>query len=625
MGTYNNQDIRFNTNNASGAYSALKQKMIIASGGNVGISYDGTNSPTSPQNKLLVQNGGLGYNPYTITSGLGITSSSIGIASFSKNMSNDVNIPILSYGGFTPATFSGSTNIGIATIANNAENNIGTLIIGGSNSTLSNNIGVNTQITGNGASGNSGMRVNLSGNGTPANFGIKMDINGTWSNPVLTQNTGIHEVVSGDGRMDGDFDPASTFNKGLHFEITGETTRNLGAVLLVGGDSSNNTGISSHVYGATSQPNIGVWVQTHGSSTWNNGVYGAVYGNNTNNTGVMGEVRNGASDNFPPLQTNNANSVCIGVKGSISNQADGSQNYGVVGDLSAITNPQNNIPYYAIYGIMPSSGSSSPTPGASVQPRYAGYFNGDVFCANTYYYSDLKLKNNIQEYTGALDQIGKISVKSYEFANKEYPYMNMPQGIQFGLLSNEIKEIFPNLVKQAVQPETKTTPRVDFETVNYVGLVPILVEAVNELNKKVSAKQDSVKKSIELLKADNEKLYKKIEELNDIISNICKTGCESINSQVSTIDNSYPILYQNSPNPFSSETTIRYHIPYTFQSAYILISNLSGIEVKRLIINNSEQNQFIISANTFSSGTYLYTLFIDGKPIDTKKMILTQQ
>lgn len=87
----------------------------------------------------------------------------------------------------------------------------------------------------------------------------------------------------------------------------------------------------------------------------------------------------------------------------------------------------------------------------------------------------------------------------------------------------------------------------------------------------------------------------------------------------------WTIFFLSLWNPFYLETTIKYYIPYTFQNAYILIFNLSGIEVKRLIINNSEQNQFIISANTFSSGTYLYTLFIDGKPIDTKKMILTQQ
>ena len=77
------------------------------------------------------------------------------------------------------------------------------------------------------------------------------------------------------------------------------------------------------------------------------------------------------------------------------------------------------------------------------------------------------------------------------------------------------------------------------------------------------------------------------------------------------------VLYQNSPNPFSEQTEIRHSISNNTISAYIYIFDMQG----KL---NYFGNGFInINRYQFEPGMYLYSLIIDGKEVDTKRMILT--
>ena len=81
------------------------------------------------------------------------------------------------------------------------------------------------------------------------------------------------------------------------------------------------------------------------------------------------------------------------------------------------------------------------------------------------------------------------------------------------------------------------------------------------------------------------------------------------------------VLNQNVPNPFSESTVITYSIPKAFGKAQIIFSTITGEVIKIADIKSSGKGQVNVFANDISSGIYTYTLVIDGKQIETKKMI----
>ena len=81
------------------------------------------------------------------------------------------------------------------------------------------------------------------------------------------------------------------------------------------------------------------------------------------------------------------------------------------------------------------------------------------------------------------------------------------------------------------------------------------------------------------------------------------------------------VLNQNVPNPFSESTVITYSIPKVFSKAQIIFSTITGEVIKTANIKSAGKGQVNVFASDISSGVYTYTLVIDGKQIETKKMI----
>ncbi len=80
----------------------------------------------------------------------------------------------------------------------------------------------------------------------------------------------------------------------------------------------------------------------------------------------------------------------------------------------------------------------------------------------------------------------------------------------------------------------------------------------------------------------------------------------------------------NVPNPFNQQTSIQYFIPTTSQSASLMIFDLQGKPVKTVAITKFGSSAIIINGNELSPGMFIYSLVVDGKIIDTKRMILTE-
>ena len=95
---------------------------------------------------------------------------------------------------------------------------------------------------------------------------------------------------------------------------------------------------------------------------------------------------------------------------------------------------------------------------------------------------------------------------------------------------------------------------------------------------------------------------------------------------IQKISNNFPKeykLYQNYPNPFNPVTSIEYQL---LKKGIIRLEvfDIIGREIMVLVkeLQNPGTYSVQFSGNNLSSGVYLYSLFINGKLIDTKKMIL---
>jgi len=156
--------------------------------------------------------------------------------------------------------------------------------------------------------------------------------------------------------------------------------------------------------------------------------------------------------------------------------------------------------------------------------EYAGYFSGNVYTTGSYLPSFRALKQNIQLASPAISKLMELKVKSYEYRTEEFERMNLPQGTQTGFMADEIKAVYPGLVTKAIQPAEDHNLEgkdIEFEAVNYTGLIPDLVKGTQEQQIEI----ENLKSEIVLLKGqvqEIDKLKSEMEEMKSIIQSLKK-------------------------------------------------------------------------------------------------------
>ncbi|MGZ3901446.1 MAG: T9SS type A sorting domain-containing protein [Bacteroidia bacterium] len=80
-------------------------------------------------------------------------------------------------------------------------------------------------------------------------------------------------------------------------------------------------------------------------------------------------------------------------------------------------------------------------------------------------------------------------------------------------------------------------------------------------------------------------------------------------------------MSQNVPNPYAEQTTITYNVPPQYGFAQIIFKTVDGKIIKAVDITKKGKGQLNVFASDLSQGLYMYTLIVDGKVIDTKKMV----
>jgi hypothetical protein len=97
--------------------------------------------------------------------------------------------------------------------------------------------------------------------------------------------------------------------------------------------------------------------------------------------------------------------------------------------------------------------------------------------------SDCRLKYDIEDLHGSIEKVAQLKPKSYKFKGKSKT--------RFGLISQEVQKIFPELVSDAPH---------DYQTMNYLDLIPHLVGCIQNLTQRIELleKERGIKKELKV-------------------------------------------------------------------------------------------------------------------------------
>lgn len=389
------------------------------------------------------------------------------------------------------------------------------------------------------------------------------------------------------------------------------------------GGSYGTYGYSSGGYGAvgSSSSSYGVY----GSSSSTAGVYGI---------GYYGLYGSGSSYGVYGISSSGSYGV-VGTSAYIGTYGSGTS-YGLYGSGGTY----GSYSYGSSYGVYGQTGSGTggyfyASSGNGIWTNNNGGsvssgLYGAVIQSNIYNYgglygpSDKNLKKNIEDFGDAMSIINKLKPKNYEYKNDgNLSSLNLPKGTHYGLIAQDLEQVLPNLVAKGpaitdnsqevanpaagakipinnqhtstVIPQSKES--VSYKGVNYIELIPIMIKGMQELSKQ------------------NDDLKTQVATLTQTINQLAKSS--------GTVTASNASVNQNFPNPFTRSTVISFNVPQG-SNANIIVSQTATGKVIKSVTLAPNTSQLTFDGSSLSAGSYTYSLFIDGKKIDTKQMIINK-
>jgi len=360
--------------------------------------------------------------------------------------------------------------------------------------------------------------------------------------------------------------------------------------LTIGGNSSNSNNVKATAYLETDS--IGLYIKSNGNPNGPNytrGIALQVKGDPTSPYGDCGILSTVSSSS--PIDVKSA----TGISGAAGNTK---LNYGVSGRLTgtragaAIRGEVANDNY----GIE--------------NEMYAGSFKGDVEISSGGLFVDSTYKSATDYFwrvrndlDSALAYINELSPIGYVYPSEEDLNVPLRKKQRYMIPGENMKAVFPSMVKKV------TEDYFDYYYVDYAALIPVLVKAIKQLNQKIA-------------RLERVKPVKPLPNQSVESSRAFDAGTETIDEE-HFAPYSEATLYQNTPNPFSSQTQIHFTLPDDAKSAYIYIFDMTGKMQKQIAVNSSMES-VTINGYELSAGIYLYSLVVNGQEVDTKRMILSK-
>jgi hypothetical protein len=232
--------------------------------------------------------------------------------------------------------------------------------------------------------------------------------------------------------------------------------------------------------------------------------------------------------------------------------------------------------------------------------------------------SDGRFKRDLKEDVAGLEFINRLRPVSYSLDKEAIDkFLGVPDSVrqlfpkseknvrESGFIAQEVEEVVKKggYVFHGVEvPQNEN----DYYGIRYAEFVVPLVKAVQELTAKLEMQEkfaQEQKKEMDVLKQQ-----------------LKMSGTSTVDEYNSKTE---VALYQNNPNPFTVTTEIGMSLPENIGQATLIIYNMEGNQLKVIPVNDRGKAVVKIESNELKAGMYFYSLLVDGKVLDTKRMILT--
>ncbi|HEX6226872.1 MAG TPA: tail fiber domain-containing protein [Chryseolinea sp.] len=371
------------------------------------------------------------------------------------------------------------------------------------------------------------------------------------------------------------------------------------------------------------------------------GNYNAAFGNSALNKNITGN-QNTAIGAWALFNANATGNVAIGRRAAystttgMSNTAIGTN--AMVNNISGLANVAigneamtHNVGGYWNTAIGQSAGAAFDKPDlynataigfyaintANAQVRIGNEFVTDIGGQVSWStLSDGRFKRDIKEDIAGLEFINHLRPVSYTLDEGALAtFRKMPDSVkqklqaarnpevrQTGFVAQEVEEL---VKKKEYSFNGVKAPQnaSDHYSIRYAEFVVPLVKAVQEL----AAMVEGQRKEILALKIqiDAERL---------------KNGTTS----EATATPQRAVLYQNHPNPFSTETEIGVSLPDNTENANLVFYTVDGKQLKLLHLFNRGDFTVKVDSNELTRGICFYALIVEGKIIDSKRLLVTK-
>ncbi len=227
--------------------------------------------------------------------------------------------------------------------------------------------------------------------------------------------------------------------------------------------------------------------------------------------------------------------------------------------------------------------------------------------------SDANLKTGITD--AQLDELtsklAQLRVHRYTYDLEHFPMMGLPTGDQIGLLAQEMQEVLPGLVMDAVAPEHRDRegivlqPSTAIKVVNHAALIPYLI-----------AGHQAQESEMDALRAQ-------MQELREQLAACCANpGSDqrlaAAMGQAATDELLLGLerLLRIAPNPFTERTTLFCTLERGGRMQ-LIANSADGRDLRVLSDAQREAGEFQVewSTENLAPGVYYITLVLDGEPL----------
>lgn len=133
--------------------------------------------------------------------------------------------------------------------------------------------------------------------------------------------------------------------------------------------------------------------------------------------------------------------------------------------------------------VMRITGAGNVGIGTAAPGSYKLYVAGNAYSTGTWGSSDLRWKANIETLPDPLDKLLKLRAVKYNWRIKEFPEKNFSAGRQIGMVAQELKKEFPELV---------STDQDGYNAIAYDRFTAVLLEAIKAQQQEIQALKKEV-------------------------------------------------------------------------------------------------------------------------------------